>query len=313
MCGLFFVNQIERTPMQEILDKFQNLGRYKGKAPHKPLLVLALLDWIEALKLEENSIPLNKGLFERFEYYWDELHGTKGTKRIQYPILYLKSDGLGWKVVVNGELLSGEKGKRYLEGHGATGHFAEEVWQFLASAEHRDLVRLAIMETYFPEKKSVIFPKNKPYSLDSYEGEFFEDRKSPYRIKMVKQAGFVRTEYFRIRLLGVYRNTCAMTQMHIDPPGRILQACHIKQHASTGNNSVNNGIVLSANMHTAFDQGYVGIDRDYSIMVNDTLFEESNGDYSLMKLKGNPLFLPDNQRYWPAQEHLEKHRRQFFS
>ena len=69
-------------------------------------------------------------------------------------------------------------------------------------AEHRDLVRLAIMETYFPEKKSVIFPKNKPYSLDSYEGEFFEDRKSPNRIKMVKQAGFVRTEYFRIRSIG---------------------------------------------------------------------------------------------------------------
>ena len=81
-----------------------------------------------------------------------------------------------------------------------------------------------------------------------------------------------------------------MTQMRIDPPGRILQACHIEQHASTGNNSVNNGIVLSANMHTAFDQGYVGIDRDYSIMVNDTLFEESNRGLQLDEVKRESKF-----------------------
>lgn len=299
--------------MEALLDKFQNLGRYKDKAPHKPLLILAILDFMETLRLEENSIPLNSGLFERFEHYWEELHGKSGTKRIQYPILYLKSDGLGWNVVVNGEMLSTEKGKRYLEKHGATGRFSEEVWQFLNSPEHRDLVRLSIMETYFPEKKSVIFPENKPYSLDSYEDEFFEDRQSAYRIKMVKQAGFVRTEYFRIRLLGVYRNTCAMTQMHIDPPGRILQACHIERHAKSGINSARNGIILSANMHAAFDQWYVSIDKGYKIIVNEKLFEESSGKYNLIDLQGKPLYLPSDEKYWPAQKHLEEHRQEFFN
>lgn len=299
--------------MQDLLEKFQNLGRYKDKAPHKPLLVLALLDWMEVLKLEENRIPVNKGLFERFEYYWEELYGKKGAKRIHYPLLYLKSDGLGWQVILNGEQLTEEKSKTYLEKQGATGHFSEEVWSFLQKQEHRDLVQLAIMETYFPEKQSVIFPNHKPYSLESYELEFFEEPKAKYRRKMVYQSGFVRTGFFKIRLLGLYRNTCAMTRMHVDPPRGILQACHIERHAETGNNSVTNGIVLCANLHAAFDYGYVGIDQDYRIMVNEARFEESDTDYSLLKLKGQRLWLPAEERWWPGQEGLEGHRRVFFS
>ncbi|MCB9297569.1 MAG: hypothetical protein H6559_31245 [Lewinellaceae bacterium] len=49
--------------MKEILDRFQNLGRYKDLAPHKPLLVLAVLDWIEELKLQRNEIPIDTGLY----------------------------------------------------------------------------------------------------------------------------------------------------------------------------------------------------------------------------------------------------------
>jgi len=298
--------------MQKLLDKFQNLGRYKDKAPHKPLLVLAILDWMEALKLEENSIPLNAGLFERFEYYWDELYGPKGKKRIDYPILYLKSDGLGWMVIVNGELLSGEKGKRYLEKHGATGRFSEEVWGFLQKQEHRDLVRLAIMETYFPDQQAVLFPRHKPYSLEVYEAAFFEEPEPTYRTKTVYESGFVRSAYFKTRMLGLYKNTCAMSRMHVDPPKSLLQACHIEPHSVAGNDRVTNGIVLCANLHAAFDAGYIGISEDYSIVVNHKLFEESKSAYSLEKLEGKQLWLPEDERFWPGQEGLAWHRRAFF-
>ncbi|WP_421946385.1 HNH endonuclease [Phaeodactylibacter xiamenensis] len=298
--------------MQGLLEKFQSLGRYKDSAPHKPLLVLALLDWTETLKLEENRIPINSGLFERFEYYWDELHGNKGSKRIHYPLLYLKSDGLGWQVIVNGGQLSEEKSKTYLEKQGATGQFSEEVWSFLQKQEHRDLVRLAIMETYFPEKQAVIFPSHKPYSLESYELEFFEEPMAKYQSKMVYQSGFVRSSLFKIRLLGLYKNTCAMSRMHVDPPKSLLQACHIEPHAVAGNDRVTNGIVLCANLHAAFDYGYVGISKDYHIMVNHKLFEESASDYSLKQLEGKKLWLPEQERFWPGQEGLGWHRRKFF-
>ncbi|MCB9051030.1 MAG: HNH endonuclease [Lewinellaceae bacterium] len=65
-----------------------------------------------------------------------------------------------------------------------------------------------------------------------------------------------------------------MSRMYLNPPGRILHACHIAQFSVTGNNNVRNGIVLCANLHAAFDRGYVGIGKDYEILVNDKLFEE---------------------------------------
>jgi putative restriction endonuclease len=299
--------------MQEILDKFQNLGRYKDEAFHKPILVLSLLDWVETLKLEENSIPLNNGLFELVDHYWIALHGSKKPKRVRYPTLYLKSDGLGWRVLINGDLLSKETGKRDLEKHGATGHFSDEVWGFLQNQEHRDLVRLAIMEAYFPDKQAVLFPSHKPYSLEPYEAAFFEEPEPTYRTKTVYQSGFVRSSLFKILLLGLYKNTCAMSRMHVDPPKSLLQACHIEPHAVAGNDRVTNGIVLCANLHAAFDAGYIGINKDYQIMVNHKMFEESESGYSLSKLEGKRLWLPGQERYWPGQEGLGWHRRAFFS
>lgn len=159
--------------MREILDKFQNLGRYQNSAPHKPLLVLAVLDWVEELKLEKNEIPIDTGLYDLFDKYWDKL--------------------------------------------------------------------------YDPNKT-----------------------------------------------------------------GQVLQACHIAPFSETGNNGVRNGIVLCANLHAAFDNGFVGIGEDYEILVNDSLFEERPSIYSIDKLRGERIWLPKENRLWPSQELLAKHRKTHF-
>lgn len=297
--------------MKEILDRFQNLGRYKDLAPHKPLLVLAVLDWIEELKLQRNEIPIDTGLYGLFDAYWDKLYDPKKTKKIHYPIRYLQSDGLGWKVLVNGRLLTEEKSKGYLRKNQSVASFDEAVWAFLQSPENRDLVRLAILNTYFPGKRQDVF-SGKPYSLAEYEYEFFEDRQAPYRTTTATRSSFVRDSYFRLSLLEIYGNTCAMSRMYVNPPGQILQACHIAPFSETGNNGVKNGIVLCANLHAAFDHGFVGIGQDYEILVNDKLFEERPSIYSLDKLRGERIWLPKDDRLWPAQELLAKHREIYF-
>ncbi|MCO6492590.1 MAG: hypothetical protein J5I98_29505 [Phaeodactylibacter sp.] len=126
--------------MKEILDRFQNLGRYKDLAPHKPLLVLAVLDWIEELKLQRNEIPIDAGLYDLFDAYWDKLYDPKKTKKINYPIRYLQSDGLGWKVLVNGRLLTEEKSKGYLRKNQSVASFDKAVWAFLQYFSQRQVV-----------------------------------------------------------------------------------------------------------------------------------------------------------------------------
>jgi hypothetical protein len=55
---------------------------------------------------------------------------------------------------------------------------------------------------------------------------------------------------FRKALLTLYNNQCAFTGVTED---RVLEACHILPHAWTGNNQLDNGLILRADLHTLFD------------------------------------------------------------
>ncbi|MCB0594250.1 MAG: HNH endonuclease [Lewinellaceae bacterium] len=103
-----------------------------------------------------------------------------------------------------------------------------------------------------------------------------------------------------------------MSRMFVNPPGQILHACHIAPFSETGNNGVRNGIVLCANLHAAFDSGFAGIGQVYEVLVNDNLFEERPSAYSIEKLRGGKIWLPEKEQYWPSQELLAKHRKVFF-
>lgn len=297
--------------MTEILDRFQNLGRYKDSAPHKPLLVLAVLDWIEELKLQRNEIPIDTGLYDLFDKYWNKFYDPTKAGKIHYPIRYLQSDDLGWKVLVNGELLIEEKSKSYLRKNRSVASFDDKIWTFLQSPENRDLARLAILNTYFPGKRQDVF-SGKPYALSKYEEEFFADRQAPYRTATLTKSGFVREASFRFFLLDIYNNTCAMSRLHLNPPWKILEACHIVEFSTTGDNNVRNGIVLCANLHNAFDDGLVGIGENYEILVNEERFEERPNPYSIKRLKGKQIWLPEERQLWPSQDLLAKHRKRHF-
>lgn len=55
---------------------------------------------------------------------------------------------------------------------------------------------------------------------------------------------------FRKALLTLYGNQCAFTGVTED---RVLEACHVLSHAETGNNQLDNGLILRADIHTLFD------------------------------------------------------------
>lgn len=55
---------------------------------------------------------------------------------------------------------------------------------------------------------------------------------------------------FRKALLTLYSNQCAFTGVRED---RALEACHVLPHAETGNNQLDNGLILRADIHTLFD------------------------------------------------------------
>ncbi|RZF62206.1 hypothetical protein EWE74_05215 [Sphingobacterium corticibacterium] len=71
-------------------------------------------------------------------------------------------------------------------------------------------------------------------------------------------------------------------------------------------------MALCPNLHRAFDRGLVSVDSEYRILVSSHVEEDTAHPYSLRKLEGKPIVLPEQIRYQPSQENLEWHRREVF-
>ena len=100
-----------------------------------------------------------------------------------------------------------------------------------------------------------------------------------------------RESAFRKILLGAYGFACAFSDRKIfDPEGAHgLDAAHIVPLSRQGTSDVRNGIVLSKELHWAFDRGLLGINqgrirvspRAISIQQNNYLSQFDGGNYRL--------------------------------
>ncbi len=82
--------------------KFQRLrvDRAHGLAPHKPILLLAVIELIAQGKIQENRIDLSARLNRTFLKYWSYLGSADHNPDISQPFYYLKS-GKFWHLVAN--------------------------------------------------------------------------------------------------------------------------------------------------------------------------------------------------------------------
>jgi len=92
--------------------KFQNLhrdsipGRWTeatmGKAPHKPLLLLCVIDSYRENATRENRVEPTFYMEEAFDAYWRLLFGTENSSTFALPFFHLQHDGFWTLVGVDG-------------------------------------------------------------------------------------------------------------------------------------------------------------------------------------------------------------------
>ncbi len=92
----------------------------------------------------------------------------------------------------------------------------------------------------------------------------------------------------------------------------MLQAAHIRPVASGGEHRLDNGVLLRSDVHTLFDRGYLGVDRNYRLMVSRRLRDDfSNGD-QYYAIAGQVIGLPERPTDRPRSEFLEWHLDEVF-
>jgi putative restriction endonuclease len=114
---------------------------------------------------------------------------------------------------------------------------------------------------------------------------------------------------FRIAVTEAYQRACAVTDEHSLPA---LEAAHIQSFAQEGPHEIRNGLLLRADLHRLFDQGYLTVTLDHRLEVSRRLREDYHNGRSYYPLHGQVLRLPASAEERPALEFIQWHNEHVF-
>jgi putative restriction endonuclease len=119
-----------------------------------------------------------------------------------------------------------------------------------------------------------------------------------------------RDRKFQQNIRIVYDRTCAFTGLRlINGLGRPeVEAAHIRPVKNGGNDSIRNGIALSATVHWMFDRGLLSLADDFTIMESRHL----NYDVSHLLNANKKAKVPKDTRFQPHPHYLNWHRENVF-
>jgi putative restriction endonuclease len=114
---------------------------------------------------------------------------------------------------------------------------------------------------------------------------------------------------FRVSVTEAYNRACAVTEEHSLPA---LEAAHIRPFAKEGPHEVRNGLLLRADLHRLFEQGYLTITPDYALDVSDRLRHDYHNGRSYYPLRGTPISIPAAETERPTRDLLDWHNQNVF-
>jgi hypothetical protein len=106
---------------------------------------------------------------------------------------------------------------------------------------------------------------------------------------------------FREKLFDAYGDRCLVTGPNIRD---ILEAAHIQPYADSGPSTLENGLLLRADIHTLFDLYLIAIDEEkMTVLISPSLVSTPYAEFA-----GKSLQFPDGVTARPSGALLEKHR-----
>lgn len=290
----------------------------KDPAPHKPLLLLAILDKIEDGTINSNKVILTPELAYCFLGYW-EIVSTRGRSvgRVELPFFHLKSDGFLQLVANPGlQALLGSVRPTSVESLSkiiSHAELPEDFFELMQSKVNRDAARKTLIDRdwFLPEEKI------KLTTLLGLNTNDFELPKQAMSVEVansgIKQGRDIK---FRLQVVPLYRYSCALCRIKMLLPSGValVEAAHIHQFAQSRNDDITNGMALCRNHHWAFDQGLWSIDTSFEVVVAHGKFaEQVQNQPELMSYHLKQLdFSWLEPKHRPSQLNLDWHRKNKF-
>lgn len=280
-------------------------GLCQGKAPHKPLLLLSLLDMAEAGELTSRAFTRSAGLVVRFRSY-----GAIVTERwptrldLGLPFFHLSTQGF-WAPFTS-EMQSASSPDVC-----AVCEINPEFFELLCDPGFRLKARMILISRYFEPTERVAFFESLGIQSGNV-GKQAAERVLSKAVEAAKRKG--RSARFSVRVVAEYRYTCALTgyKCTTTEGTTIVDAAHIEAWSKTQNDDVTNGLALSKNAHWMFDEGLWAVDDEFRILVNPHKFDEKGPEaLRLVSFAGRHLQFDPAAKLRPSCEYLLQHRVHF--
>lgn len=247
-------------------------GHCSGKAPHKPLLLLSLLDMAERGEITQRSFTRTPGLVLRFKSYGALVNERWPTRLdMAMPFYYLHSQQFWHAFTAEMTPARSPESCLLCEMH-------EEFFEMLADADFRLKARLLLVAHYFTKSEQVALMAC--LGLAAARGNPLPDVAELTRdaAEAAKHKG--RSARFAVQVVSTYQFTCALTGLCcVTADGSaIVDAAHIEPWATSRNDDVANGLALSKNAHWMFDEGLWSVRPDGRVLVADRRYTEQGPD-----------------------------------
>lgn len=285
---------------KEIINHFKSLTIWRRKdqrAPHKPLLVLLAIGYLQnndqrLLSYNEVDPKLNQLLTE---------FGTpRNSSNTHYPFWRLRKKGI-WEVQKADELSvnkSGDVKKTELREKNIKAGFTMEVYTLLkGNPSLRNQIATELLGAHFPHTIHE--------DIIQETGLSFE-----HQVKTQKP----RDPEFRRQVLQAYEHRCAICDFDVrmGPKSICIEAAHIKWHSAGGPDAVDNGIALCTLHHKLFDLGAFTLTQDREFLVSEKVFGRTGFDSWLGRFHGDIITRPVRATYEPNVEYLAWNHDQVF-
>lgn len=289
------------------------------KAPHKPILLLSIIESIAVGDIRENRIEITANLITRFKDNWNRLV-TSNTFHPKFflPFFHLRHEGF-WhlKTYLGKEILitSSKSVKSFAELNESVefAYFDKELFEILLQPKTRVEIYQKLMTKYFNSQASI---QEQGGLFEILANQTLNDSSIEYQ-KLIEKADdeevFVRCGVFKKVVPKIYDYSCCISGMRVITGFDIqmVDACHIVPFSVSHDNTITNGISLSPNFHRAFDRGLISLNEDYRVIVSNS-FTESNSKFALKSFEGKQILLPKEKHYLPSIDNIKWHNEKIF-
>lgn len=318
------------SALNKYLHQFSKLRRDRknGGAPHKPVLLLAVLELIRKNEILTNRVEITPDLVLEFKSIWAKLVFTPHTANFALPFYHMKSEPF-WRLVTNVGMIIPLTKSNSIKSLGALKEsvaFAEldkELFELMKNPLSCAIIEEDLLEQYFPDTKAYyrtkgddLFSKLELQILHEDRASYadrIDELKETLSKEQFEEEIYVRGAVFKREIPKIYDYQCAISGMRVESTtnAQLIDACHIIPFAISKDDTIANGISLSPNLHRAFDRGLITINNDYLVRVSPAI-REKDSPYSLGQFEGKQIILPDQTKYYPSLENLDWHRKECF-